>query len=318
MIKQFLIIVFVLIGLLSKSQSLLTECADSNILVGQPVLISYSVLANGELKIDFNPYENTILANSISESGQLVSNRVNLEILNQFTDTTTQTKEGSTWVGKYTITIWDSGVFVIPGPTIVVNDSSFNFKDIRIKCLLVDPIKGVEIYDIKEHYANIKDRPFSVLDFLKSNWWWILILLIIGLGYFIYRKRNNSKSIEVSTSMTLKERTLFAIDALESSKLWEKDKLKEHFVELSYIIRRYLTSRYEVSLLEMTTEEIKYALTRKGLNKETVEVIITILGSADMVKFAKSKPELIEILKVSKLARQVIAETSPLDFDNAD
>ena len=94
--------------------------------------------------------------------------------------------------------------------------------------------------------------------------------------------------------------------------------MKEHFVELSYILRSYLTSRYDISLLEKTTYETTVLLTRKGLEEETVDVIIRILSQSDMVKFAKSKPDVIAILRISALAKQVVAETSPLDFDNVE
>jgi hypothetical protein len=37
-----------------------------------------------------------------------------------------------------------------------------------------------------------------------------------------------------------------------------------------------------------------------------------------MVKFAQSEPEELIVLKVSQQVRQIIAETSPLEFDNAE
>ena len=49
-----------------------------------------------------------------------------------------------------------------------------------------------------------------------------------------------------------------------------------------------------------------------------MEVIARILSEADMVKFAKSEPDVIAILRVSTLARQIVAETSPLEFDNVE
>jgi RNA-binding protein YhbY len=104
---------------------------------------------------------------------------------------------------------------------------------------------------------------------------------------------------------------------LDNAKLWEKGKLKEHFVELSFILRSYLTSRYTVSLLEKTSFETKLILAKKGLNEGTIVAIARILSESDMVKFAKSEPELMAILKVSTLAKQIVAETSPLEFDNA-
>ena len=183
--------------------------------------------------------------------------------------------------------------------------------------MLVDPIDGVDLYDIKENFADIPPKPFSIVDFLKSHWWWIA-LIVVGVIVFILLKRRKREEPKEEKPLSLRQRTLFAIDALEKAKLWEKDRLKEHFVELSMILRMYLTSRYEISLLEKTTYETKLLLTQKGLNEETVEVIARILSESDMVKFAKSEPDVIAILRVSTLARQIVAETSPLEFDNVE
>jgi hypothetical protein len=37
-----------------------------------------------------------------------------------------------------------------------------------------------------------------------------------------------------------------------------------------------------------------------------------------MVKFAKSQPDEIAIYKHAQLARQIVAETSPIEFDHAE
>jgi hypothetical protein len=118
--------------------------------------------------------------------------------------------------------------------------------------------------------------------------------------------------------MSLKERSLLAIDLLEKDRLWEKDRLKEHYIELSFILRSYLSSRYDLNLLENTTKEAQLLLSHKGLHTETIKVIGTVLNQSDMVKFAKSTPQEMEVLKISQLVRQVIAETSPIEFDHVE
>jgi len=180
----------------------------------------------------------------------------------------------------------------------------------------------MDIYEIRENYATIPDKPFSFVEFVSDNWWWLTLIVVAVLVFFIVRSRQRrlkeDEYEEPARPMSLKERTILAIDALEKEELWTKDKLKEHFIELSYILRSYLTSRYSISLLDKTTYETKLLLTRQGLNSETVDVIARILSQSDMVKFAKSKPDMIAILRQSTLAKQIIAETSPLDFDNVD
>jgi hypothetical protein len=141
---------------------------------------------------------------------------------------------------------------------------------------------------------------------------------VLLFGFIIYRflKNRNRFDSEKTILLSLEERTLNAIDALEKRKLWEEDRLKEHFVQLSYILRSYLTERYSISLLEKTTHEARLLLEEIALNKSTISSIISVLSEADMVKFAKSKPEVNSILLVSRMARVIVKETRPIESEN--
>lgn len=303
-------------------QVLDAKTSDESLLIGQSVSITYSIEANLGDSIIFQPKSNEIEALSITDKGSLSSDGIEFEIIGDFKDTFLIQKSDKKWIGQYTVTAWDSGMYLIPGPSIVINDSTFTLPDISLTCYLSDPIDGIDLYDIRESYADIPPNPFSLITFLKSNWWWISIITLSIIGFLWYKRYKKRKleeeEYEDERPVSLKQRTLIAIESLEEAKLWEQDRLKEHFVELSYILRSYLTSRYDISLLEKTTYEATLILTKKGLEKETVDVIMRILSQSDMVKFAKSEPDVIAILRVSTLAKQVVAETSPLDFDNAE
>ncbi len=299
-------------------QRLDQQISHSEIAIGEPVIVSYSLLTNKEDTILFQAKQDVIEARMISETGDLSSEGIDFEILQPFIDTFIFDHSQKFWEGQYVVTAWDSGLFVIPPTSIVINDSTYQFDALSLKVNLLPKEDGIDIYDIKEKYADIPDKPFSIIEFI-TNYWWIFVILIFAIIlYFTFRKKKEEVEIEEPRVMSLKERTILAIEGLEKAKMWENGKLKEHFIELSFILRSYLTSRYEISLLEKTTYETKLLLTQKGLNKETVDAITTILSHSDMVKFAKSKPDTIAILRVSTLAKQIVAETSPLDFDNAE
>ena len=318
MIKQLPYIALLMFPLFGLTQKLEVQVSESIILVGQNITLTYTVRAANTDSLVFSPKKETIPAKSISKTGTLTSEGVDFEITDEFIDTFIVDGTTKRWVGQYVVTAWDSGTYILPGPSIFINDSSYTFDDITIACLLVDPIDGMDIYDIKEQFAELPERPFSLVEFLKKHWWWIAAIVLSAIVFLFLKFRKNSEEVEEEKPVSLKQRTLIAIEALETAKLWEKNQLKEHFVELSSIIRMYLTSRYEISLLEKTTYEAKLLLTQKGLNEETVEVIARILSESDMVKFAKSQPDTISILRVSTLAKQIVAETSPLEFDNVE
>jgi len=300
-------------------QKLKSEVSEDQLMIGQAVTLTYSVILEIDDSLIFIPKTEVIEARATTEDGSLSSEGVDFEMFDTFKDTFIIEKNYKSWIGEYVVTAWDSGVYILPGPAIIINDSTYFFKDLEVSTHLVDQVKGVDLYDIKENYAELPPRPFSMVRFLNEKWWWILIaVLLIGLILFLKFRKKKGKEVFEQRPMTLKEKTIKKIEVLDDKKLWEHDQLKEHFVELSYILRTYLTKRYKISLLEKTTYETTLLLTKKGLNEDTVNVIVRILSQADMVKFAKSKPEIIAVLRVSTLAKQVVAETSPLEFGNVE
>jgi hypothetical protein len=57
-------------------------------------------------------------------------------------------------------------------------------------------------------------------------------------------------------------------------------------------LRQYLENRYNVFSLELTTAETLEALVKTGFKKDgTYTQLKTVLNGADLVKFAKYKPE---------------------------
>lgn len=310
-----------LVAVGANAQTARTNVSQKSILVGEKIVLTYTLTFDGKAqKPIFNPAVGVLPSRLKSKTGSL-SNAIsdNIEVESPFKDTIVKGKKQATWTGTYEITAWDEGNYVIAGPTISVDDSTIYFPDTEINVKLVSAKKGQDIYDIKESFAKIPEEPFSFKRFFANHWWWLLPLILIPLIYWMVRKVKNAEKPPVRIKeMPLKERTLLAIDALEKSKLWEKNRVKEHFSELTFILRSYLSSRYNINLLEKTSHETKLLLLQRGLHAETVNVISMILNEADMVKFAKSHPDEIAIYKHAQLARQVVAETSPIEFDHAE
>ena len=318
MMKKGIYLLLFCLSFHSLGQELNQRISKTDMVIGEPIILSYTILTEKEDTILFQPKQDVISVRSVTESGDLSSDGIDFEITRPFIDTFLFDQSQKLWAGEYTITAWDSGMFVIQGPSVVINDSTYQFDPVSIYCQLTPKEDGVDLYDIKEKFADVPEKPFSFSEFISNYWWIFVIILFIVLLYFTFRKKKEEEEVEEEVVLSLKERTLIAIEALEKAKMWENQKLKTHYIELSYILRSYLTSRYDISLLEKTTYETQLLLTQKGLNKETVDNIATILSQSDMVKFAKSKPDVIAILRISTLAKQIVAETSPLDFDNAE
>lgn len=309
-------IIFLLIfASYANAQKGITTLEKSSILIGQQTLLTYHVTLKENFKAKPKPFKLFIPANKKNQKG--IIEVTELEIITPFSDTIINVKGKKEWFGTYAITAWDSGIFMIPQAVFSFNDKIIEFPETYLNVKLVAAVKGQDIFDIRESFADIPNEPFSIKQFHSENWWWLdpIIFLIIGLFIYLKLKKKNKVSDHFK-QLSLKEKTLSEIEALEKSKLWTVGKLKEHYVELSFILRSYLSTRFEINLLEKTTFESKILLTQKGLHKKTVETIVEILDHADMVKFAKSEPEEITAMRLLVLSKQIVTETSTLEFEN--
>lgn len=303
-----------------QGQTATVYVSPKNAKVGESVRLEYAITLPKDASYKYIPFGSTLPARKKADNSSLANETsTDIEQLSAFKDTIYKKGNQKIWKGIYEITGWDEGNYVISGSKIIVNDSTIIFPDAVIVIGLVKAEKGKDIYDIEESYAELPPKPNKVIEFVKSYYWMIfLLLLFIGMALFIYIRNKKIAALQPIDEMSLKERSLLAIDLLEKDRLWEKGRLKEHYIELSFILRSYLSSRYDLNLLENTTKEAQLLLGHKGLHAETIKVIGTVLNQSDLVKFAKSMPEEMEVLKISQLVRQVIAETSPIEFENVE
>lgn len=296
-----------------KSQTIIDK---KKIFIGEQFLITYHVTLNKGDSVGFFPISNTLPAKTIGLSKE----NIKLDIVESFKDTILNIKGKREWFGSYKLTPWDSGYFQIQTVKYLINGKENYFPAVNFYVDLVKSKKGQPIYDIRESYTKLPPKDNSIIELLKdlnsNNKWLFILLIIIGLIAFIYyrfRKRKLKKEdlqVKKTQTLSLKERTILAIELLEKKQLWNQGFLKDHYVELSFILRDYLSQRYSLNLFEKTTYETKILLIQKGLKDQIIEGITEILDQSDMVKFAKSEPEEITVIRLSSLAKQLVEITS--------
>jgi hypothetical protein len=313
--RLFVIAFFVLLSGALQAQKLSVVASKDSILIGEELIIEYVIKTAIKDSISV-PDTDDLLVLLYPFGSKTNGKEIELEFLESTYDTSYVAKNHKYWKRILTVTLYDSGLVLLKNHSVQINDSTFTFPEKEFSVFLVAPNDSIDMYDINEQFADVPNEPFTLKRFLKQ-WWWLVLGLAVIASFVVFRKRKKVYTApEKRTS--LKERTLKAIDALEESRLWEKDRLKEHFVELSFILRSYLAARYSINLLERTTTETRLLLREKGLNEETISIIIRILSQSDLVKFARSTPNTIDILKTATLARQIVAETSPLEIEGQD
>jgi hypothetical protein len=158
-------------------------------------------------------------------------------------------------------------------------------------------------------YGSLRDiKPPLVPPY--PAWVYVLVLLAAAAAaYFVYslkRKPAATEAVRPGPPPPAPEETANCrLNELSAKNLPERGLIKEYYVELSGIIRLYLSEKYGVPVIERTTEELSGDLKKLVSKKRNVE-IRGFLESCDMVKFAKYSPGLNETRGDFDFARELV------------
>ena len=207
---------------------------------------------------------------------------------------TTKKKDRVTLQRIYALTQFDSGAYTIPPQRIAINEEPF-FTDsfnIRVADVVVDTTKQ-KLYDIKP-LIEVKRNNARIW---KIALFVLLALLLIGgaVYWFFLRKKPLTEEEKVALLPPF-ERAILQLKELENSRYLIQDEYKKYYSELTDIVRSYLEEDVNVSALESTTDQLieKLELLKDAgeltIEEETIGQFKKVLQTADLVKFAKSKP----------------------------
>lgn len=316
MIRFAIHIVFLFVSIGVFSQSLKTELNKESILIGEPFTISLFVSSIYPFDSVFYASKRSVfIAKSADENTDVALNiEYELELLKPFEDTQFVQDNRYFWKGSYTLTGWDSAFVVLPPERIVINDSTFYFPAAMIQVIspIADPTR--DIYDINVEFTEIESDEFSIKAFLLKHGWWLIIILVI-IAFFSWKWIKNKPKEKIVAPISLRDRIIIEINALEESKGYETD-LKEYYFQLSVIVRKFLSEHYQLRLMEYTTSEVRGVLKQRKISSDTIDVIEKLLNQSDMVKFAKSEPLLNEVFMVTNEARQIVDEVASLNLND--
>lgn len=229
-----------------------------------------------------------------------------LEMIESYPVDTSKIKDKFNLVKKYGLTKFDSGSYTIPRQKILIGDKTFFTDSLKVEVnnVLVDTTKQ-GLYDIK---------PIIEVKKSASQWWkyLLLILLIIAIVgflvyWFIWRKKPLTEEEKIAL-LPPYDRAKLALKKLDDSHYLEQAEVKEYYSELTFIIRKYLDEKVYDRALESTTDELisRLILLKEGnqvdISKEDIKNLESILKRADLVKFAKSTPD----VELAKLDRNTI------------
>lgn len=171
----------------------------------------------------------------------------------------------------------------------------------------------------KQDIRGIKppaDLPSDLKKWVFAGTTWTVILGLLICLFLFFR----SRKLHIETPAVIlspHEEAYQALRTLFDSPLIREGQVKEYYVRISEIIRRYLERRYDFAAVEKTTDEIFKSLRDLKIADGAKAVIKEFLLDSDMVKFAKYRPEPREIVLINKKATDIVDKTMPVEMSGA-
>ena len=226
-----------------------------------------------------------------------------LEIINSYP--IDSTKKGGYYklTKTYGLTQFDSGAYTIPKQKIIIGDKIFYTDSLKVQVnpVVVDTTKQ-KLFDIK---------PITDVQRTRSNLWAYIALVLLallavtGLVYWFFWRKKPLTEAEKIAALPPYERAKLALEKLDEDHYFKNEDVKMFYSDLTLILRQYLDEKVYDQSLESTTDELVFRLktlqaaNQISLGANTIRNIETILKRADLVKFAKSKPDF-ELAKLDK------------------
>ena len=213
-----------------------------------------------------------------------------IEILEQSENDTTLMDDGDWLIKKrLLITAFDSGYYALPPIPVLYYSDTIKSEPVLFKVNTMPVDTSEAIKDIKMPYA----APLSFAEVLPWAGGGLGLAIVILVLIYIIRKLKRNEPIikrikprEPAHIIALRD-----LHKLEDNKVWQKDRIKKYYTELTDILRVYLWNRYSIRTMERTSEEILDSLKISDFkDDEAFNTLKEIFYNADLVKFAKFKP----------------------------
>lgn len=144
------------------------------------------------------------------------------------------------------------------------------------------------IYDI----LPPMETPFRPGEISGYVLWGLLGAAVLGvLAWLLVKYRRRLPGLGPKPKEPPHVIAIKALEALHNQKVWQNNRHKLYYTRLTDILREYLTGRFGMRAMEMTSDEIMEAVRGLDLPARSAGELNALLRTADLVKFAKHVPE---------------------------
>jgi hypothetical protein len=195
---------------------------------------------------------------------------------------------------EFTVTCFKPGIHYINPIGIEMDDSLYYSNPLQLLVQTVEVDTATGITDIKEIYSVDYSFGEQMEDWFKKYWPFLAGSAAIVAIFFLLRLIKNArpeKEIVLPPPIPAHITALKSLIELKNNQAWLMDNKKKYYSELTFTVRLYLEQRFGIQAIEHTTREIIQDLKYADISEDDKMYLRRILSEADMVKFAKMKPE---------------------------
>ncbi len=176
------------------------------------------------------------------------------------------------------------------------------------------------IYDIKAQ----QNLPFKLREVRGYLGWTLLVLILLAVAIYLLKRylaargRSLSDLFKTPPPPPPHIEAINALEGLHNQKLWQNSKYKEYYSSITDILRHYIERRYDISAMEMTSDEILDAIRGVDIPQKCSMNLASLLRDSDLVKFAKAEPEGEENEDAYIKAYYFVEETKEVETEDSD
>nr|WP_315407561.1 DUF4381 domain-containing protein [uncultured Prevotella sp.] len=268
--KYIVILILLILAVVSHAQVQVTASVDSTkILIGGRSHYFITVYAPKGTKISFPEFNN---------KKEIVPD---VEVLSAQSDTADA--NGKVRIRRiYTITAWDAKRYTIPAQNVIVGGETKMTGNVAIdvQAVPVDTVKSTPMPP-----DDIQKVPFSWTEWVPVILVLVLALILICIVFYLYRilcHKKNGRTPKNTRVLSYYEQAKHDLSEIAANKMLYAEQ-KAYYTDVTNVLRKYISQRYDINALEMTSHEILESI------KDVCDVpeLKVVFNTADLVKFAK-------------------------------
>lgn len=268
--KYIVIFILLILAVVSHAQVQVTASVDSTkILIGGRSHYFITVYAPKGTKISFPEFNN---------KKEIISD---VEVLSAKSDTANA--NGKVRIRRiYTITAWDAKRYTIPAQKVIVDGATKTTGNVAldVQAVPIDTVKSTPMPP-----DDIQKVPFSWGEWVPVILVLVLALILICIVFYLYRilcHKKNGRTPKNTRTLSYYEQAKHDLSEIAANKMLYAEQ-KDYYTDVTNVLRKYISQRYNINALEMTSHEIL------GSMKDVCDVseLKVVFNTADLVKFAK-------------------------------